>query len=240
MNRQATQAIKDVGLTNSITGVNYSYLQWEDSKQFEIPDEEVEQLPYDEREHMKKLIEQATEEKKITSKQWRIAKNATSAAFFSNLAGLLDECRTETEALDGVMDEKFGSETPGLGGLKKALEDIRSLVPKPLNESPPLPPPPGTEPPGRPPGNGVKPPQEDVVRGDNATWNRQEALNRLTEIADSFRQNEPHSPVSYLVQRAIKWGQMPLDTWLQDVIKDGGALENLRETLGLIKPPEGG
>ena len=42
-------------------------------------------------------------------------------------------------------------------------------------------------------------------------------------------------PVSYLVQRAVSWGHMPLDTWLAEVIKDGGVLDNLRETLGIKK-----
>ena len=49
----------------------------------------------------------------------------------------------------------------------------------------------------------------------------------------TFRRTEPHSPVSYLVQRAITWGQMPLDAWLVDVIKDNNVLAGLRETLGL-------
>ena len=52
-------------------------------------------------------------------------------------------------------------------------------------------------------------------------------------MADYFRRTEPHSPVSYLVQRAITWGQMPLDAWLHDVIKDVNTLASLRETLGL-------
>ena len=62
----------------------------------------------------------------------------------------------------------------------------------------------------------------------------------LSQVAEFFRKTEPHSPVSYLVQRAVKWGQMPLDVWLQDVIKDGGVLDGLRETLGLNTPSGGG
>ena len=62
---------------------------------------------------------------------------------------------------------------------------------------------------------------------------RQEALIRLAEVAGFFRRTEPHSPVAYLVQRAIKWGQMPLEVWLQEVIKNDGVLDQLRETLGL-------
>ena len=53
------------------------------------------------------------------------------------------------------------------------------------------------------------------------------------ENAEFFRQTEPHSPVSYLVQRAITWGQMPLETWLTEVIKDTAVLDGIRETLGI-------
>jgi type VI secretion system protein ImpA len=62
---------------------------------------------------------------------------------------------------------------------------------------------------------------------------RQEALRRLADIAEYFRLTEPHSPISYLVQRAIKWGNMPLDVWLEDVVKEESVLGQLRETLGI-------
>jgi type VI secretion system protein ImpA len=35
------------------------------------------------------------------------------------------------------------------------------------------------------------------------------------------------------VERAVRWGSMPLEAWLEDVIKEVGVLDNLRETLGL-------
>ena len=65
-----------------------------------------------------------------------------------------------------------------------------------------------------------------------AIQNRQDALKRLADLAEYFRKTEPHSPISYLVQRAVKWGEMPLETWLQDVIKDEAVLFQLRQTLG--------
>jgi type VI secretion system protein ImpA len=51
-------------------------------------------------------------------------------------------------------------------------------------------------------------------------------------FAEFFQKTEPHSPISYIVQRAVKWGNMPLESWLQDVIKDETVLFNLRQTLG--------
>ena len=57
-------------------------------------------------------------------------------------------------------------------------------------------------------------------------------MKRLADLAEFFRKTEPHSPLSYLIQRAVKWGEMPLESWLQDVIKDETVLFQLRQTLG--------
>ena len=62
---------------------------------------------------------------------------------------------------------------------------------------------------------------------------RRDALKKLGQIADYFQKTEPHSPVAHLVQRAVKWGNMPLESWLQDVIKDESVLFQIRQTLGL-------
>jgi type VI secretion system protein ImpA len=59
-------------------------------------------------------------------------------------------------------------------------------------------------------------------------------LRRLAAVAEYFRQHEPHSPVSYLVQRAVRWGEMSLEDWLREVINDRGVLAYvLQDTLGL-------
>jgi type VI secretion system protein ImpA len=68
---------------------------------------------------------------------------------------------------------------------------------------------------------------------------RQDALRRLSEVAEFFQKTEPHSPVSYLVGRAVKWGNMPLEKWLEEVIKDSSVLAQIQETLG-VKPPDSG
>jgi type VI secretion system protein ImpA len=65
---------------------------------------------------------------------------------------------------------------------------------------------------------------------------RGEALQQLREVAAFFRQTEPHSPVAYLADKAVKWGDMPLHQWLQEVIKDNSAISHLNELLGLQGP----
>ena len=71
-----------------------------------------------------------------------------------------------------------------------------------------------------------------IAGTSGAIQSRADALKRLTQLADYFRKTEPHSPISYLVNRAVKWGNMPLETWLQDVIKDDTVLSQIRQTLG--------
>lgn len=63
--------------------------------------------------------------------------------------------------------------------------------------------------------------------------NREQAMQVLQEIADYFEKNEPHSPVSYMLQKTIKWSQMPLHEWLAQVIKSDNPLESVQELLGV-------
>lgn len=68
---------------------------------------------------------------------------------------------------------------------------------------------------------------------------RAQALQQLREVAAYFRRTEPHSPVAYLADKAVRWGDMPLHEWLRQVVKDQGAMSHLEVLLGL-EPPNGG
>ena len=61
------------------------------------------------------------------------------------------------------------------------------------------------------------------------------ALRALNDIAAFFRRTEPHSPVAYLLERAVIWANMPLEQFLAEIIRDEGTLSSIRERVGL--PP---
>ena len=61
------------------------------------------------------------------------------------------------------------------------------------------------------------------------------ALKALNDIAAFFRRTEPHSPVAYLLERAVAWANMPLEQFLAEVIRDESTLSSIRERVGL--PP---
>jgi type VI secretion system protein ImpA len=232
MDTRVELPLKKVPLTRSGSGVDYSYLHWEESTKFEIPDN-LDSLDSETFNRISELKAQAEAEGRTTGDAWRKAKNATDRDFYEDTYSIINQCWDQFQALDQVMDEKFERQTPGLGTLKKTLDAIRSQVEKLVKESRILHPRPEE----------LDQPGEVGVDGEGgmsatggALRSRADALRRLAEVAQYFQRTEPHSPVAYLVQRAIKWGQMPLEVWLEDVIKDGAVLGHLKETLGLDTP----
>ena len=78
-------------------------------------------------------------------------------------------------------------------------------------------------------------PQKFQPQLQNHVANREQAMQVLQDIADYFQANEPHSPVSYMLHKTIKWNQMPLHEWLSQVIKNENPLETVHELLGVQK-----
>ena len=241
LSSQLARSVKEVSLTSAQGRPNFSYFQWLESEEFDVP-ESLEGLDAEAQERVNELKERARTEGKTTSEDWRKAKQLSRRAFYEELFTLLNECVEELRALDREMDEKFGRETPGLGELAKSLDDVHSLVEKLVKEKRILEP--------------DEPQYEEIAEGSligdaenndgvpfgtgtGPVKSRQEAFRRLAEVSQYFRRAEPHSPVSYLVDRAVRWGSMPLEAWLSDVIKEVGVLDNLRETLGLTTTSEG-
>jgi type VI secretion system protein ImpA len=220
--------LKKLPLTQTGTGVEYSYLQWEESTRFDIP-ENIDSLEASAYERAVQLKQQAEAEGKTTAEVWRKAKDSSRRAFYEATLTVVNECWEEFQTLDRVMDEKFGRQTPGLGALKKSLESIRGQVEKLVKEKRILEPDPVAAEAGA---DGGAPGEAGSRTSTGPITTRADALRRLAEVAEYFQRAEPHSPVAYLVQRAIKWGQMPLELWLEDVIKDGTVLGQLKETLG--------
>jgi type VI secretion system protein ImpA len=238
MDRQAALAVREAPITS---GEGLSFIAFEESKRFDIP-ESFDGLSSEDLEKFTELKSEAERFKRVTGERWRKAKAASRRAFYEQISLTLDECWAEQQALDKTLEEKFDrNQMPGLSGLKKSLDEVRGAVKKLLLEKRELEPDEsdtaGVESEG---GEGGEQAADGAARqpagvqvSGGAIRTRQDALKRLSEVAEFFRKSEPHSPVSYLVQRAVKWGNMPLETWLQDVIKDEAVLGLLKETLGL-------
>ncbi len=225
-------SIKKVPLT---AGQGLNYIAFEESQNFNIPDN-IDTLPFEQQEKMKALRKQAEEERRITGDMWRSATASGNRTFYEQLNLALEESWNELKSLDKTNEEKFDrNQMPSIRELEKSLDGIRSVVGKVLEDKRLAEPDEADEEVVETTEVGEDGEMVMVKKGAvavGAIQNRKDALKRLEEIAKYFRENEPHSPVAYLVQRAVKWGNMPLELWLQDVIKDEQMMFNLRQTLG--------
>ena len=76
-----------------------------------------------------------------------------------------------------------------------------------------------------------------VPAGQGPIASRAEAYARLREASDFLLRTEPHSPVPYLVRRAISWGNMSLAEVLEQLLQKNADLATIYTLLG-IKPSE--
>ena len=226
--------VKEIPLTQTEP---FGFFSYEDSKRFDFPDN-IDILPSADQERYKKLQEQADAERRVTGEMWRKARSNSRRVFYEETAVVIDECWAAYNELNRVIEEKFDrNQAPGLNELKRSLDLIQTLVKKLLEDK-----------------RAEEPDESDAVEGADqegggeagaaagtgggistvggAVQNRKDALKRLSDLAVFFNKTEPHSPISYLIQRAVTWGEMSLERLLMDVIKDDSVMSELRQTLG--------
>ena len=76
------------------------------------------------------------------------------------------------------------------------------------------------------------------VAAPGAIRGREDALRRLGEIAAWFKQAEPHSPLSYTLEEAVRRGRM---TWIElmaELMPDAPGRNAVLVSLGIKPPPE--
>jgi type VI secretion system protein ImpA len=75
-----------------------------------------------------------------------------------------------------------------------------------------------------------------TVLSVNNIKQRSEAFATIQVIADFFRKTEPHSPISYALDRIIKWGDMELPELLKELVEDKVAREAYCKLTGVEVP----
>lgn len=63
--------------------------------------------------------------------------------------------------------------------------------------------------------------------------NREDAFRMLLKASEFFRKTEPHSPVSYMLQQAVRFGRMELPELLKELINDEDVLQRFAERTGI-------
>jgi type VI secretion system protein ImpA len=242
LDRRLGELVRYVPILRDQPGGDLAYFQWEEARRYVIP-ANLDGLDSDELRAIAELRRQAVEEGKTTSEEWRVASAKTAREALERQAETLAACTQELHALDRAVDALFGRDAPSLSSLRTSLEDVRSLVDNLVREKRALDPTFQSAEPEVVVLEGTTAPTAAVaiaaVGGGRPIRTREEALACLGAAAEFFQRNEPNSPIYLLVQRAVRWGNMPFESWLRDVVKNEGVLDELRETLGLRKSEEG-
>jgi type VI secretion system protein ImpA len=205
-------------------------LSFEDYKLSQLVDEKA--VLSDKRQH-KEMVARGL----LGGDEWRAKLGARPAEQLAAALREVGECEQALAALRELANKRFGDgDAPNLIPLADLLAEVRAhlagfvATPEPAAEAAPA----GAEQPASAAAPAGAPP---AVRGPIAT--REEAMRSLGLVAEYFRKHEPHSPIAALIARAVRWGGLPFEAVLREVVQDEAALKRVFDTLGL-KPDAGG
>jgi type VI secretion system protein ImpA len=171
----------------------------------------------------------------ITMQQFEAAVRESGAEFYRTLFADLEGARQEFEKLGTVLDEKCGEAAPPKSNVREALEKYgdtlkfvaRAYLEQPAADGAAA----GADGAAAGPGGG------GGAGGGGPLRTREDAFRQLEAVSEFFRRTEPHSPLSYTLEQAVRWGRMPLPDLLAELIPDDGTRGAVFRLTG-IRPPE--
>ena len=87
-------------------------------------------------------------------------------------------------------------------------------------------------------GPGSIPPTDKEKLIHEVKLTRKDALRQLRALAEFFKATEPHSPISYALERIANWGKLPLPDLWSEIIPEDSARSSAFKLVG-ITPPQG-
>lgn len=154
----------------------------------------------------------------IDMAKFNIALSQTESGFFKQLIEDLNSCTLEFENLCQVLESKCGKDAPPSSQIHEILASTLSTV-KFITK-------------------GIMDVKEEQhldfkevshVANNiniNVIKNRDDAFATLERVSDFFLNTEPHSPLAYIIKKAVRWGKMSLPELLDEMIDDDGAKIN--------------
>ena len=170
----------------------------------------------------------------VSSENFKQRLAATPGEFLQNLQQQIDDASIALEALSLWLDQQCGDSSPSLGDLSQLLQTIQNIATDELNRrglhamSAPPTDSSDTLPEGTPPSGG-----HGGSGGDGPIQSRADAFARLREAAAYLMNDDPHSPVPYLVNTACAWGQKSAPDLYQEIFLRKGGQLNIFELMGL-------
>jgi len=215
------QPLRRLALFRRADGTGVGVYIWEQSEQAATLDEQRQQARYD----------AGTPELKALETEAKLDK-----PYLIGMGRQVTAASAAWKALDQVLDARFGSDAPSIRKVSQLLDRMLEIIGKL--------------------GGLVSDDVADVAVADAAgeggtaaaggavaaaaagALTRDGALRELDRIADFFRRTEPHSPLAYTLEEAVRRGRMSLAELLAEVLPETDVRNAMLSRLG-IRPPEG-
>jgi type VI secretion system protein ImpA len=208
--------------------VAYSFADWESACR-------LEQLS----QRNPTLLGEAESSGQVTLMRFQGSALLSPTQSYLELSDELNAAAAACLALEELLEEKFGKQSPGLQQFKEILGAIQHLIADILH--------------ARPEETYLAAPEQETQEvvaeshePGHELWttqpirSRAEAYWRLSEAAEYLLRTEPHSPTPYLVKRAVEWGSMSLFELFQQIVRNEGEMQEINRLLRLNNKEGGG
>lgn len=157
----------------------------------------------------------------------------SSEEFYLNLKNDITGCLNDYRLISRMLDEHCGNmEAPPTSNIINALESTLGVVNHVAKHK--LPDESSNEEEFNEDGSLVSAESSsDAISSNGPIKNRTDAFRRLKDISDYFRKAEPHSPISYALDKTVKWGDMSLSELMRELIPDSSSLDYYGSLTGI-------
>ena len=174
----------------------------------------------------------------VTLETFEKAIQATPREAIQSTFDTLVEALAVLDSLTPILTTRLGGDAPGLLSLRKAIVDCYDLARQILARKGPASAEAfeadevATDDPGERESGSATPGKA----GRAAT--RDQVYRQLADAAETLQRIEPHSPIPYLLRRAVELGSMPFPLLMRELIRNPDVLGEMDRELG-IKPDPG-
>jgi type VI secretion system protein ImpA len=173
----------------------------------------------------------------VTEARFQKSVTATPTTWLTVVAADGRGALRSLEELVDVLKARCGAKAPGLARMREAIASAVHVVSNALESRGALARPFAEADDAAPAAAAIVDDREDSRDGAPPIRTRVEAYRRLAEAADFLSRTEPHSPVPFLVRRAIGWGGLSLEQLLPELVHDSAQLGEIFRMLQLGEKP---
>jgi type VI secretion system protein ImpA len=167
----------------------------------------------------------------VTADAFDRAVTATPREYCQAAVDDIGESVRELEVLTKVLSARMGEVAPSLAQIRKALLECQVLAEQILKRKGPAPV--AAQASAVSNTESSETVQSEAPRMAHRPLTRDEVLGRLADASALLLQMEPHSPIAYLVQRAVKLARLSLPDLMRVLVRDQDVLGQLDRDLDL-------